>query len=194
MIIALKLQKSAARAGRYTAKRELEKHPENFIGYTQEEYDEVKDVQNNKKKPNKIKEYALFIPNVIKQYLDYNKYRNHEFKEKQALKDILKKQDISAEQLRDAKNLQRKLFNTFEKVDDNSQVYSESMEAATEIAQPFVQYGGVLLALSPFIYTGIQVARGKITPAKLLDKITSKLSSGSNIMKKKWFKKYLGNV
>lgn len=194
MIIALKLQKSAARAGRYTAKRELEKHPENFIGYTQEEYDEVKDVQNNKKKPNKIKEYALFIPNVIKQYLDYNKYRNHEFKEKQALKDILKKQDISAEQLRDAKNLQRKLFNTFEKVDDNSQVYSESMEAATEIAQPFVQYGGILLALSPFIYTGIQVARGKITPAKLLDKITSKLSSGSNIMKKKWFKKYLGNV
>ena len=36
-----KLQKSAARAGRYTAKRELEKHTENFIGYTQEEYDEV---------------------------------------------------------------------------------------------------------------------------------------------------------
>ena len=136
----------------------------------------------------------MFIPNVIKQYWDYNKYRNHEFKEKQSLKDILKKQDISADQLRDAKNLQRKLFNTFEKVDDNSQVYSESMEAATEIAQPFVQYGGILLALSPFIYTGIQVARGKITPAKLLDKITSKLGSGSNIMKKKWFKKYLGNV
>ena len=194
MMIALKLQKSAARAGRFAAKRELEKHPENFIGYTQEEYDEVKDVKNNEKKPNKLKEYALFIPNVMKQYWDYDKYKKHEYKEKQVLKDILKKQDISSEQLREAKNLQRKLFNTFEKVDDNSQVYSESMEAATEIAQPFVQYGGILLALSPLIYTGVQTARGKITPAKLIDKITSKLSSSSNIMKKKWFKKYLGNV
>ena len=33
----------------------------------------------------------------------------------------------------DAKNLQRKLFNTFEKVDDKSQEYSESMEVANEI-------------------------------------------------------------
>ena len=194
MMIGLKLQKSAARAGRYTAKRELEKNPENFIGYTQDDYNEVKDIKNEKKKPNKFKEYALFIPTVLKQYWDYNKYKNHEYKEKQALKDILKKQEISDVQLRDAKNLQRKLFNTFEKVDDNSQVYSESMEAATEIAQPFVIYGGALLAISPAIYTCVQMIRGKITPAKLLDKITTKLSNSSTIMKKKWFKKYLGNV
>ena len=194
MIIGLKLQKSAARAGRYAAKRELEKNPENFIGYSQDDYNEVKDIKNTKKKENIIKEYALFIPRVLKQYFDYNKYKKHEFKEKQALREILKKEDVTPEQMRDAKNLQRKLFNTFEKVDDNSQIYSESMEAATEIAQPFVTYGGMLLAVSPVIYTGVQAARGKITPAKLLDKIVSKLSSSSNIMKKSWFKKYLGHV
>ena len=194
MIIGLKLQKSAARAGRYAAKRELEQNPENFIGYTQDDYNEVKDIKNTKKKENIIKEYALFIPRVLKQYFDYNKYKKHEFKEKQALREILKKEDVTPEQMRDAKNLQRKLFNTFEKVDDNSQIYSESMEAATEIAQPFVTYGGMLLAVSPVIYTGVQAARGKITPAKLLDKIVSKLSSSSNIMKKSWFKKYLGHV
>lgn len=194
MVIALKLQKSAARAGRFTAKRELEKNPENFIGYSQDDYNEVKDIKNTKKKENIIKEYALFIPRVLKQYYDYNKYKKHEFKEKQALREILKKEDVTPEQMRDAKNLQRKLFNTFEKVDDNSQIYSESMEAATEIAQPFVTYGGMLLAVSPVIYTGVQVARGKITTAKLLDKIVSKLSSSSNIMKKNWFKKYLGHV
>ena len=194
MIIGLKLQKSAARAGRYTAKRELEQNPENFIGYTQDDYNEVKDIKNTKKKENIIKEYALFIPRVLKQYYDYNKYKKHEFKEKQALREILKKEDVTPAQMRDAKNLQRKLFNTFEKVDDNSQIYSESMEAATEIAQPFVTYGGMLLAVSPVIYTGVQVARGKITTAKLLDKIVSKLSSSSNIMKKNWFKKYLGHV
>lgn len=194
MLIGLKLQKSAARAGRYAAKRELEKNPENFIGYTPEDYEEVKDVKNTEKKPNKIKEYALFIPNVLKQYWDYNKYKKTEYKERQALRDILKKQDITEEQLRDAKNLQRKVFNTFEKVDDNSQVYSESMEAAAEIAQPFVWYGGILVAASPAIITGIQVARGKITAAKLTEKITNFLSIRSNMMQKKWFKKYLKGV
>ena len=110
------------------------------------------------------------------------------------LKDLLKKQDITPEQLREAKNLQRKLFNTFEKVDDNSQVYSESMEAATEIAQPFIQYGGIALTVSPAIYTLVQIVRGKITGAKLLDKIVNKLNSTTNLMQKKWFKKYLSHV
>ena len=193
-IIGLKLQKSAARAGRFTAKRELEKNPENFIGYTKDDYEEVQDVKTTDKKPNKFKEYALFLPNVMKQYFAYNKYKKTEYKEKQALKDLLKKQDITPEQLREAKNLQRKLFNTFEKVDDNSQVYSESMEAATEIAQPFIQYAGMALGVSPVIYTLVQVARGKITGAKLLDKVVTKLSNTSNLMQKKWFKKYLGHV
>lgn len=193
-IIGLKLQKSAARAGRFTAKRELEKNSENFIGYTKDDYEEVQDVKTTDKKPNKFKEYALFIPNVMKQYWAYNKYKKTEYKEKQALKDLLKKQDITPEQLREAKNLQRKLFNTFEKVDDNSQVYSESMEAATEIAQPFIQYAGMALGVSPVIYTLVQVARGKITGAKLLDKVVTKLSNTSNLMQKKWFKKYLEHV
>lgn len=193
-IIGLKLQKSAARAGRFTAKRELEKNPENFIGYTKDDYEEVQDVKTTDKKPNKFKEYALFLPNVMKQYFAYNKYKKTEYKEKQALKDLLKKQNITPEQLREAKNLQRKLFNTFEKVDDNSQVYSESMEAATEIAQPFIQYAGMALGVSPVIYTLVQVARGKITGAKLLDKVVTKLSNTSNLMQKKWFKKYLGHV
>lgn len=193
-IIGLKLQKSAARAGRFTAKRELEKNPENFIGYTKDDYEEVQDVKTTDKKPNKFKEYALFLPNVMKQYFAYNKYKKTEYKEKQALKDLLKKQDITPEQLREAKNLQRKLFNTFEKVDDNSQVYSESMEAATEIAQPFIQYGGIALTVSPAIYTLVQIARGKITGAKLLDKVVTKLSNTSNLMQKKWFKKYLSHV
>ena len=193
-IIGLKLQKSAARAGRFTAKRELEKNPENFIGYTKDDYEEVQDVKTTDKKPNKFKEYALFLPNVMKQYWAYNKYKKTEYKEKQALKDLLKKQNITPEQLREAKNLQRKLFNTFEKVDDNSQVYSESMEAATEIAQPFIQYAGMALGVSPVIYTLVQVARGKITGAKLLDKVVTKLSNTSNLMQKKWFKKYLGHV
>lgn len=58
------------------------------------------------------------------------------------------------------------------------------MEAATEIAQPFIQYAGMALGVSPVIYTLVQVARGKITGAKLLDKVVTKLSNTSNLMQK----------
>lgn len=194
LLIGLKLQKSSARAGRYTAKRELEKDPRNFIGYTEEDYEEVKDVKNTKKPESKIKEYAMFIPTVIKQYYAYQKYKNTEFKENKLLQEQLQKQDVTEEQLRDAKNLQRKLFNTFEKVDDNSQTYSESMEAAVEIAQPIVAYGGLLTLLTPFIYIGAQIRKGKISGAKILDKVFGFFSKSSEKLKSKRFKKYLNNV
>lgn len=194
-LIALKLQKSSARAGRYTAKRELEQDPRNFIGYTEEDFNEVKDVKGKKQSfGEKVKEYALFIPTVLKQYYAYDKYKRTEFKEHQLLMDELKKSEVSEEQLRDAKNLQRKLFNTFEKVDDNSQTYSESMEAAIEILQPFALSAGVITMISPLIYIGIQTARGKITAAELLNKVTDKLSKASNFLKSNKFKKYLNDV
>lgn len=192
--IGLKLQKSAARAGRYTAKRELEKDPKNFIGYTPEEMEEVKDVKNPKKKPNKIKEYALFIPTVLKQYYAYNKYKKNDYVKNQALREQLKKTDVSDKQLKDAKNLQRKLFNTFEKVDDNSQIYSESMEAATEIAQPFVYYGAFAAMLSPLVIFGVQAARGKYTPKQLIDKITNAISKRTGLLKSKRAMKYLDDI
>lgn len=194
LLIGLKLQKSSARAGRYTAKRELEKDPRNFIGYTEEDYEEVKDVKNTKKPESKIKEYAMFIPTVLKQYYAYEKYKNTEFKQNKLLQEQLQKQDVTEEQLRDAKNLQRKLFNTFEKVDDNSQAYSESMEAAVEIAQPIVTYGGLLALLTPFIYIGTQVKKGKLSGSKVLEKAINFFSKSSEKLQSKWFKKYLNNV
>lgn len=194
LMIGLKLQKSAARAGRYTAKRELEKDPRNFIGYTEDDYNEVKDVKSNKKGISKVKEIIMFIPTVMKQYWAYEKYKKLEYKEKQVLNEQLQKQEITDEQLREAKNLQRKLFNTFEKVDDNSQTYSESTEAAIDIAQPFVMYGGLAALASPFIIAGIQIKRGKLSAAKVLNKITGFFSKSSERMKSKWFKKYLNNV
>ncbi len=194
MFLGLKLQKSAARAGRYTAKRELEKDPSNFIGYTDTEYNSVSDIKNDEKKESKFKGYALFIPRVIKQYFAYSKYKKHEFKHNQELHKILVEQEVSEEQLRNAKNLQRKLFNTFEKVDDKSQTYSESMEAATEIAQPFIAYGAIGLLLTPLVVLGVRIANGKISPSTITKKIVDKLSKSSKIANKKWFKKYLKSV
>ena len=194
-LIALKLQKSSARAGRYTAKRELEKDPRNFIGYTEEDLQEVKDVKGKKETfGQKLKEYAMFVPTVLKQYYAYEKYKLTEFKEHQLLLEQLQKSEVSEEQLNDAKNLQRKLFNTFEKVDDNSQIYSESMEAATEILQPFALSAGMLVMISPVLIAAIQIGRGKITAASAIDWTVKKLAGLSSFLKGKTFKKYLKDV
>ena len=194
LVIGLKLQKSAARAGRYTAKRELEKDPRNFIGYTEEDFETVKDVKETQKPKSKVKEVIFFIPTVIKQYNAYNKYKKTEFKTNKLLQEQLLKQDVSEEQLTDARNLQRKLFNTFEKVDDKSQLYSESMEAATEIAQPFIMYGAYGAILAPFIFGAIKLLKLKENPGQLLNKLTGWISNSSWVMNSKVSKKYLNGV
>lgn len=193
-IIGVKLQKAAARAGRFTAKRELEKDPRNFIGYTEEEYNEVKDVTSNKKEESKFKHYALFLPRVLKQYFAYNKYRKTEFKENQLLQKQLQKQEVSEQQLLEAQNLQRKLFNTFEKVDNNSQQYSESMEAAIEIAQPTVAYASMALLFSPLVIGAIMIVKGKKSPAWAVKKLSGLLRSSSWLMKSKPVKAYLKSI
>lgn len=192
-LIGLKLQKSSARAGRFVAKQELEKNPQSFIGYSDNEINSVEIGTENKKK-NSMKEYLLFLPNVLKQYAEYEKYKNTTLKQDNLLKEELTKLDVSDKQLKDAKNLQRKVFNTFEQVDDKSQEYSESVEAVCEIAQPYVYNLGFLAAVSPALIVGIQAMRGKISAKSIIDKAISVLSGTTNIMNKKFFKKYLNNV
>lgn len=193
LIIGLKLQKSAARAGRYTAKREIEKDPRNFIGYTKEEYDEIDD-NIPVKKESKFKEVVLFIPRVLKQYFEYSKYKKTEFKDAKELKKYLHNQEVSDEQLKDAKNLQRKVFNTFEKVDDNSQIYSESMEAAIEIVKPFVAFGGYLAAITPFILAGVGIYKVRENPAKIIEKFSRMAKNNSILMNNKLTKGYLNSI
>lgn len=193
-IIGLKLQKASARAGRYVAKRELEQNPQNFIGYTDEDFESVPDKKSKQEKQNKFKETISFLPNVFKQYREYKRYEKITLEKEKLLQEELTKLNVSDKQLEDAKNLQRKVFNTFEAVDDKSQEYSESVEATAEIAQPFVIMGGFLALLSPAIIYGIQAARGKITAKSMLNKIVGILSGTTNIVNKKFFKNYLGDV
>lgn len=192
VFIGLKLQKSSARAGRYEAKQELEKDPKNFIGYTDNELNSVKDFTRSKK--HSLKEYLLFVPKEISQYLKYKKYTKTELKQNNLLQEELTKLDVSNEQLQDAKNLQRKIFNTFEQVDDKSQDYSESVEAACEIAQPFVYAGAIILSLTPVSVFLVRTLQGKTTIKTIITKLINILNKSTKIMQKKFFKNYLDDV
>lgn len=178
IMMALKLQKNAARAGRYIAREEFKNNPQEFLSYTDEEMKQVENVKGEKPSlKQKFNEWVTFLPTCIKNMYKYENYKKNEYQPKKELREeLIKNAKISEKQLIDAKNLQNKMFNTFEKVDENSQLYSETMEAANEMAEPLIMIGGYALLVSPIIATMIGVARGKISIAKLGDWATSLLA------------------
>ncbi len=195
LVMGLKLQKSAARAGRYSAKQELENNPDSFIGYSNEQLKTVENVKAEEKSMGqKFKEYISFGPNVIKQYIEYKNYTKTEMQEEKALRKELIKLDVTDEQLQDAKNMQAKLFNTFEKVDDKSQEYSESVEAAAELAKPVVAASGIAALLAPLAVIGIKIATGKLSAGKVTSKISEFLSKHTDFLKGKTMTKYTSEV
>lgn len=191
-LIGLKMQKSAVRVGQYEAKKELEQNPKEFIGYTPEDYNSVKSKPIKKK--NGFMDYVTFLPREIKQYFEYQNYKKTKLVHEKRLKEELVKMEVSDKQLRDAKDLQRKIFNTFEQVDDKSQDYSESVEAFTDVAKPLVLTGGIFTMLAPLIIISQQVRKGKLTTKSVAKKVINFLSKKTDIMQKKFFKNYLNAV
>lgn len=196
LIMALKLQKNAARAGRYNAKEELRNNPQEFISYSEEEMKQVENVKAEEKTMGqKFKEYMTFLPTAWKHYKEYDNYKKGELKDTKALKEELKKLEVSDEQLREGKNLQRKLFNTFEKIDDKSQEYSENMEAASDISMQLVSLGGQAALFAPLITVGTLIATKRYD---LLTKMgvtaADFISRFSFIAKSKLFKNHLNQI
>ncbi len=194
-LIVLKMQKQASRAGRYIAKEEFKNNPQEFISYSDEKMNEVKDVKAKEKTlGQKFKEYISFVPRAFKHHNQYMKYKKGQYKKDKALREELVKLNVSAEQLREGKNLQRKLFNTFEKIDDKSQEYSEHMEAATEIATQVSYWVSYSALWAPILIPVIAVASGKTSVSKMIGNIVDFLSRFTFIGKTKFTKKYIADV
>lgn len=131
--IATKITKEASRAGRYKAKRELEEKPENFIYVDKEQLASI-DAQGEVKKDSVV-DVIKFIPESIKTIREYEKYKKTTLREKKAELEALKMTKISDEQMKNAANLQARLYKSFDVIDDHSEQYSEHMEAACEIVK-----------------------------------------------------------
>ncbi len=196
MVLGLKLQKSAARAGRYVAKREIEKDPANFIGLTDEELKEVSHVKGKKESLGKrFVNYIAFIPKTVVEFFQYKKYTKTEAKQNAKLLEELTKLDVTDKQLADAKNLQRKMFNTFEKVDEGSQQYSESMEAANTMLKPILQYGSMISLIGiPALALGIAAKRGKLNLVDITNSVSGFLGKHTKFLKGKTVSKYSDSV
>ena len=120
------IQKQASRVGRHMVKKELMENPDNLIYVEDEKTGEIKDVQI---KPHKKQGLFAFLKDAYNNNKEFNKYQKNEGKNEKRLFKATEKLKLTPEQLKDAKRLQKNTFRTFNKIDENSQKYSESVEA-----------------------------------------------------------------
>ena len=131
-IFASQIQKQASRVGRFKVKQELLKHPEQLCYVSDEKTGEITDVEvKSDKKPGLFK----FLKEAWKNNKEFNKWKENEGAQEKKIAKALEQIDLSDEQIKDAKRLQYNTFKTFNKVDENSQKYSESIEALGQSLQ-----------------------------------------------------------
>ncbi len=125
-IFATQIQKEASRVGRFKVKQELMQNPEQLIYVDDKNIANIKDIQiEQKEKPGFFK----FLQKLWKDNKEYQKYKKTSAKEEKRLYKAIETLNLSPEQLKDAKRLQRNTFMAFNEVDENSQKYSENIEA-----------------------------------------------------------------
>lgn len=178
----IKIQKEAAKIGRFKAKQELLKDPHNFITYSNEQLDSVKDL----KAPPKIKKNPIsksydslkFFFQAIKDYKEYEKYQKTTGKDEQKLDKALLKMDVSEKQLQDGKSLQKNAFMSFEKMDEMAQRYTDDMEAATDIGKQYIgQFTGII--------SGIYLIKNTLKQLEQAEKTHSDFAV-MKVIKKTW--------
>ena len=125
-VFAAQIQKQASRVGRFKIKRELMSNPSQWVYVDDTKISEVKDV---KVTPHKKQGIFDFLKEIWKDNKEYNKYQKTKAKEEKKFYKALEGLELGPKQTEDAQRLQKNTFRTFNKIDENSQKYAESIEA-----------------------------------------------------------------
>ncbi|MCQ2739483.1 MAG: hypothetical protein MJ237_04565 [bacterium] len=126
-----KIQKQASRIARFNVKEDFRNNPDKIF-YVDDE--KINDIDGSEYMSNNKKDgFFKFISKVFKDNKKYNEYLKTEYIEKQ--KEIMARESIelTPEQEQRAKQLQQNVFKMYNKLDEKSQDYSESVEALGEI-------------------------------------------------------------
>lgn len=123
------IAKDASRVGRFKVKQELMQNPETFVYVDDKNIDDIKNFEMNTAKKQGIFE---FLKTARKNNKEYEEYQKNKAKDEKKFYKAIENLELTDEQIKDAKRLQKNAFRTFNKVDENSQKYSESVEALGE--------------------------------------------------------------
>jgi len=169
-IAAAQIQKQASRVGRFKVKQEFVNNPAKLAYVADENIAGIKDF---KIQPDKKEGIFTFLKNAWKNNKEYNNYKKTIAKDEERFYKAVETMDLTPQQIKDAKILQKNTFKTFNKADEMSQKYSESIEAL----------GQALAMPISLIFVGIGAAMGgKYLNKSMSDKI-SKLEAAANISK-----------
>ena len=144
-IYAAKVQKQASRVGRFKVKQEMMNNPASLV-YVD---DKITGSMNGVKLPPRSEKPNIFkfFIQLVKDNKAYNQYKKTELFEHLKFNKAVANLELSPEQIKDAKTLQMNVFKTFNKVDEKSQAYSESVEAMGQMTQQGVSMFGSLAAM-----------------------------------------------
>ena len=133
-IFTAQISKEASRIGRFKVKQDLMKNPETLVYVDDENIQDINGVEPKKEKKQSM---INFLRNAWKDKKEYDKYKKTGQKEEKKLYQAIEKLNLDENQIKNAKRLQKNTFRTFNKIDENSQKYAESVEAlGLSISQP----------------------------------------------------------
>ena len=158
-LFSAQINKHASRVGRFKVKQELLDNPNNFVYVDDEKANEIKDYEI---KVNKKQNLFKFLKNAWKNNKEYNNYKKTVGKEERKFFKAVEDIKLTPEQLKEAKQLQKNTFRTFNKVDENSQKYAESIEALGQsVGFPIITLSSVLASVFAIPYLE-EAAKNKI--------------------------------
>lgn len=123
------IAKDASRVGRFKVKQELMQNPEALVYVDDKNINDIKNFEINTTKKQGIFE---FLKTAHKNNKEYEEYQKNKAKDEKKFYKAIENLELTDEQMKDAERLQKNAFRTFNKVDENSQKYSESVEALGE--------------------------------------------------------------
>ena len=168
-IASAQIQKQASRVGRFKIKQDLLNNPSKLVYVADENLADLKDVNVIQDRKEGL---FKFLAHAWENNKEYNNYKKTTAKQEEKFYKAIDTLELTPEQMKDAQTLQRNTFKTFNKVDEKSQKYSESIEALGQ---------AITLPIS-LIFTAV----GLIIGTKYLTKgvkSNSKLEMASNFSK-----------
>lgn len=168
-IASAQIQKQASRVGRFKIKQDLLNNPSKLVYVADENLADLKDVNVIQDRKEGL---FKFLAHAWENNKEYNNYQKTTAKQEEKFYKAIETLELTPEQMKDAQTLQRNTFKTFNKVDEKSQKYSESIEALGQ---------AITLPIS-LLFTGV----GLIIGTKYLTKgakSNSKLEMATNFSK-----------
>lgn len=145
-VVATHLQKEASKVGKFKAKQEIMANPENFVYVDEKTLAKEKECDMKPKK--KEKNIFSFLVQAFKDKKEYDQYKKTEGKMNKKRQIAMEQIQLSDAQMKEAKALQKNIFKSFNKVDEKSQRYAESVECVGENVQQVVQTASSLVMMA----------------------------------------------